>query len=144
MYKNYCNQLEQQNKQDKMGEVAELWAKLDGSSDCKSILKKCLTKEIYEQLKDKKTSLGGTLADCIRSGEKFFNFTSFVFFIFFIFTCIFLPLKFALKHVENFQYSVHLKSLIVFNKYIINLLIYMVVVKVIQWYRRLFLYRVCN
>jgi hypothetical protein len=38
-----------------MGEVAELWAKLDGASDCKSILKKCLTKEIYEQLKDKKT-----------------------------------------------------------------------------------------
>ena len=70
MYKNYCNQLEQQNKQDKMGEVAELWAKLDGASDCKSILKKCLTKEIYEQLKDKKTSLGGTLADCIRSGAK--------------------------------------------------------------------------
>jgi hypothetical protein len=82
MYKNYCNQLEQQNKQDKMGEVAELWAKLDGASGCKSILKKCLTKEIYEQLKDKKTKLGGTLADCIRSGEKFFNCTSFGFFYF--------------------------------------------------------------
>jgi len=81
--------LEQQNNQDKMGEVAELWAKLNGASDCKSILKKCLTKEIYEQLKDKKTSLGGTLADCIRSGEKFFNCTSFVFFYFFTFTCIF-------------------------------------------------------
>jgi hypothetical protein len=44
--------------------------RLAGLKDCKSILKKCLTKEIYEQLKDKKTSLGGTLADCIRSGAK--------------------------------------------------------------------------
>ena len=76
--------MEQQNKQDKMGEVAELWAKLDGASDCKSILKKCLTKEIYEQLKDKKTSLGGTLADCIRSGEKSFNCTFFYFYMYFL------------------------------------------------------------
>ena len=94
MYKNYCNQLEQQNKQDKMGEVAELWAKLDGASDCKSILKKCLTKEIYEQLKDKKTSLGGTLADCIRSGEKFFNCTSFSFFYFYMY---FLAIKICVE-----------------------------------------------
>ncbi|KAK3603321.1 hypothetical protein CHS0354_025927 [Potamilus streckersoni] len=51
-----------------MSEVAELWAKLEGAKDCKSLLKKYLTKELYEKYKDTKTSLGGTLADCIRSG----------------------------------------------------------------------------
>ncbi|XP_067676538.1 taurocyamine kinase-like [Haliotis asinina] len=51
-----------------MASVEELWAKLDGAADCKSLLKKHLTKERYEALKDKKTKFGGTLADCIRSG----------------------------------------------------------------------------
>jgi arginine kinase len=37
-------------------------------SDCKSLLSKYLTKEVYEKLKDKKTSSGFTLADAIASG----------------------------------------------------------------------------
>ena len=69
MYKNYCSQLEQQRKNEKMSDLEELWGKLKNAKDCKSILKQCLTQEIYDQLKDKKTSLGGTLADCIRSGK---------------------------------------------------------------------------
>nr|AJW60778.1 arginine kinase [Haliotis diversicolor supertexta] len=51
-----------------MASLEELWGKLSGSSDCKSLLKKHLTKERYEALKDKKTKFGGTLAECIRSG----------------------------------------------------------------------------
>ena len=49
--------------------TAELWAKLEAASDSKSLLKKCLDKDTYECLKDKKTKFGGTLAECIRSGE---------------------------------------------------------------------------
>lgn len=52
-----------------MSDLAELYAKLQASETCKSLLKKHLTQERYEELKDKKTSFGGTLADCIRSGE---------------------------------------------------------------------------
>ena len=37
-------------------------------SDCKSLLSKYLTKEVYEQLKDKKTSSGFTLSQSIASG----------------------------------------------------------------------------
>jgi hypothetical protein len=37
-------------------------------SDAKSLLKKCLTQDVFDQLKDKKTSKGATLADVIRSG----------------------------------------------------------------------------
>ncbi|XP_071137967.1 arginine kinase-like [Mytilus edulis] len=75
MYKNYCNQLEQQKQpqQEKMSDLAELWKKLSGAKypdECKSLLKQCLTQELFDQLKDKKTSLNGTLADCIRSGAK--------------------------------------------------------------------------
>lgn len=51
-----------------MSDLEELWKKLKEAKDCKSLLKKHLTEERYNQLKDKKTSLGGTLADCIRSG----------------------------------------------------------------------------
>ncbi|PVD28765.1 hypothetical protein C0Q70_11360 [Pomacea canaliculata] len=51
-----------------MSDLAELYAKLQASETCKSLLKKHLTQERYEELKDKKTSFGGTLADCIRSG----------------------------------------------------------------------------
>jgi len=40
----------------------------DAKEGCHSLLKKYLTQEIYDKLKDKKTKLGGTLLDCIRSG----------------------------------------------------------------------------
>ncbi len=39
-------------------------------SDCKSLLSKHLTKKVYEQLKDKKTSSGFTLAQAIASGVE--------------------------------------------------------------------------
>lgn len=49
--------------------VDDLWKSLDGQKgDHKSLVKKHLTKELYGKLKDKSTSLGGTLAQCISSG----------------------------------------------------------------------------
>jgi len=47
--------------------VEDLWKSLQAGQS-KSLLKKHLSKERYEALKDKKTSLGGTLAQCISSG----------------------------------------------------------------------------
>lgn len=38
------------------------------ASDSKSLLKKHLTREIFDNLKNKKTSFGSTLLDCIQSG----------------------------------------------------------------------------
>lgn len=43
------------------------YAKL-AASDSKSLLKKHLTKEIFDQLKTRKTSFGSTLLDVIQSG----------------------------------------------------------------------------
>ena len=40
------------------------------NKSCKSLMKKHLTKDVVEKLKDKTTSHGATLADCIRSGEE--------------------------------------------------------------------------
>lgn len=51
-----------------MSDLPTLWGKLEAAKDSKSLLKKHLTKDIYEQLKDKKSKFGGTLAHCIRSG----------------------------------------------------------------------------
>jgi len=48
--------------------VDELFAKLEASKDAKSLLKKHLTKKVFEALKDKKTELGCDLKSCIRSG----------------------------------------------------------------------------
>lgn len=38
------------------------------ASDSKSLLKKYLTREMFDKLKTKKTSFGSTLLDCIQSG----------------------------------------------------------------------------
>lgn len=38
------------------------------TSDSKSLLKKYLTREMFDQLKTKKTSFGSTLLDVIQSG----------------------------------------------------------------------------
>lgn len=46
------------------------FAKL-AASDSKSLLKKYLTKEVFDALKNKKTSFGSTLLDCVQSGEYF-------------------------------------------------------------------------
>jgi len=54
----------------KKSDTPACWAKVEAAKDSKSLLKKCLTKEIYDQVKDKKTKFGGTLAECIRSGAE--------------------------------------------------------------------------
>jgi len=41
---------------------------LQNAKDCHSLLKKYLTKDVVDQLKDKKTKLGATLLDVIQSG----------------------------------------------------------------------------
>lgn len=41
---------------------------LETDENCKSLLKKYLTREVFDSLKDKKTSFGSTLLDCIQSG----------------------------------------------------------------------------
>lgn len=77
MYRNYITQLDQQKGGKQQGKMAgqveetqqQLWEKLN-KGESKSLLKKHLTPELYEQLKDKKTGLGGTIGDCIRSGAN--------------------------------------------------------------------------
>uniref|UniRef100_A0A1I8AMB2 arginine kinase n=1 Tax=Steinernema glaseri TaxID=37863 RepID=A0A1I8AMB2_9BILA len=48
--------------------IEEGFAKLQAAENCHSLLKKYLTKEVMDKLKDKKTSLGATLLDVIQSG----------------------------------------------------------------------------
>ncbi|XP_050093332.1 arginine kinase isoform X2 [Anopheles aquasalis] len=61
------------NKSDTMVDAAVLekleagFAKL-AASDSKSLLKKYLTKEVFDALKNKKTSFGSSLLDCVQSG----------------------------------------------------------------------------
>lgn len=50
-------------------EAEELFKMLTSDPNCHSLLRKHLSQAIFDKLKEKKTSLGGTLADCIRSGE---------------------------------------------------------------------------
>jgi len=44
--------------------------KLEAATSCKSLLKKYLTRDIFDQLKTKKTGLGATLLDVIQSGVE--------------------------------------------------------------------------
>ena len=44
--------------------------KLQAASDCKSLLKKYLTREVLDACKDKKTAMGATLLDVVQSGES--------------------------------------------------------------------------
>jgi len=46
------------------------FAKLQGASDCKSLLKKHLTKPIFDATKNLKTGMGATLLDVIQSGVE--------------------------------------------------------------------------
>ncbi|XGW21337.1 hypothetical protein V3C99_004358 [Haemonchus contortus] len=50
--------------------IEEGYQKLNGpeGKNCKSLLKKHLTRDVMDELKYKKTKLGATLYDCIRSG----------------------------------------------------------------------------
>lgn len=50
------------------------FAKLQAATDCKSLLKKYLSKEVFDKLKNKKTAMGATLLDVIQSGTiKYYN-----------------------------------------------------------------------
>merc|ERR1712002_56200 len=51
-----------------MGDAEALFGKLKADANCKSLLKKNLTDEVFNECKDKKTKFNGTLANCIRSG----------------------------------------------------------------------------
>ncbi|XP_065281239.1 arginine kinase-like isoform X1 [Dermacentor albipictus] len=44
--------------------------KLQNAKDCKSLLKKYLTKEVFDKLKHRKTAMGATLLDVIQSGVE--------------------------------------------------------------------------
>merc|ERR1712121_68195 len=50
----------------KMAEA--LYEKLKADANCKSLLKKALTQEVFDACKDKKTKFDGDLSACIRSG----------------------------------------------------------------------------
>lgn len=52
-----------------IAKLEEGFKKLEAATDCKSLLKKYLSKSIFDQLKDKKTGLGATLLDVIQSGK---------------------------------------------------------------------------
>lgn len=43
--------------------------KLQAAADCKSLLKKHLTREVFDACKSRKTAMGATLLDVIQSGE---------------------------------------------------------------------------
>lgn len=44
--------------------------KLQDAKDCKSLLKKYLTQEVFDTLKTRKTAMGATLLDIIQSGNE--------------------------------------------------------------------------
>lgn len=46
--------------------------KLQDAKDCKSLLKKHLTREVFDKLKNETTGMGATLLDVIQSGKFFF------------------------------------------------------------------------
>lgn len=48
--------------------VDQAYEKLQNASDCKSLLKKHLTREVFDQVKDRKTKMGAGLMDVIQSG----------------------------------------------------------------------------
>ncbi|CAL1543221.1 unnamed protein product [Lymnaea stagnalis] len=49
-------------------EAEELFKTLTSATECHSLLRKHLTQAVFDKVKAKKTALGGTLSDCIRSG----------------------------------------------------------------------------
>ncbi len=50
--------------------IQEAYARLQKSEDCHSLLKKYLTNDVLDKLKYRKTRLGATLYDVIRSGKR--------------------------------------------------------------------------
>lgn len=45
------------------------FTRLQESASCKSLLKKYLTREVLDKLKDRKTGFGSTLLDVVQSGK---------------------------------------------------------------------------
>ena len=56
------------------GKLEAGFQKLQEATNCKSLLKKHLTREIFDKIKDLKTSFGSTLLDVIQSGKFLNNF----------------------------------------------------------------------
>lgn len=50
--------------------IEEQFKRLNDAKGAKSLMKKYLTKEVFDELKNKKTKYGGTLSQCINSGTK--------------------------------------------------------------------------
>ncbi|KAH8611218.1 ATP guanido phosphotransferase N terminal domain [Trypanosoma vivax] len=53
---------------DVIAKLDAAFSKLQNASDCNSLLKKHLTKNVFEEIKGRKTKLGATLLDVIQSG----------------------------------------------------------------------------
>lgn len=53
-----------------MEKLEQAFQKLQSADDCKSLLKKYLTAEVFDNLKGRKTALGATLLDVIQSGVE--------------------------------------------------------------------------
>jgi len=54
--------------QETLTKLEEGFKKLQGAADCKSLLKKYLTQDVFDKTKTKKTAMGATLLDIIQSG----------------------------------------------------------------------------
>lgn len=54
--------------QDVIKKIEEGYKKLQEAKDCKSLLKKYLTKDVMDACKGRKSKLGATLLDVIQSG----------------------------------------------------------------------------
>ena len=53
-----------------MEETEKLLTTLNEAAECTSLLKKNCTPEIQDKLKKYMTKLGGTLGDCVKSGNS--------------------------------------------------------------------------
>merc|ERR1711962_1585030 len=71
-----CEEIRQKGDSSEMADPAVVqkleagFAKLEAATDCMSLLKKYLTKPVFDELKNKKTGLGATLLDVIQSGVE--------------------------------------------------------------------------
>jgi len=58
------------NNPEVAAKLEEAFKKLQAASDCKSLLRKYLTPEVFEKIKNRKTPLGASLLDVIQSGVE--------------------------------------------------------------------------
>lgn len=50
------------------GKLQAAFQRLQSATDCKSLVKKYLTADVFNAIKDRKTAMGATLLDVIQSG----------------------------------------------------------------------------